>query len=220
MTHSHSMDCLVLIPLAQCPPWTTTLCERPPSSRRPSSPLHSRSSLLRVSCTSLGPLPPPNVNFNYIAEIDALLAERRDYVARNDDLTTNVAAFRSAYASSQDEVKKKSDEITKLLAELHALKVWRLFPLAPSPLISPPGTRETCDVSLGWRWNYILRRSHHSGPGRWPRGCQVVDRRRAPQPCLRPRSRKISTLGLPILQQAGPPRNIRQSRPFCRQTKV
>ncbi|KAI9574535.1 hypothetical protein HD554DRAFT_56408 [Boletus coccyginus] len=99
----------------------------------PAHPLHTVAALSFICHVRLlVPLPPPHVN-NYIAEIDALLAERRDYIARNGELTTSVGAFRAAYASSQDEVKKKSDEIAKLLAELHALKVWPLSPVPPLP---------------------------------------------------------------------------------------
>lgn len=113
----------------------------------PAHPLHTVAALSFICHVRLlATLSPPHVN-NYIAEIDALLAERRDYIARNGELTTSVGAFRAAYASSQDEVKKKSDEIAKLLAELHALKVWPFSPVPLSPHRSPRDKRNVSSVS-------------------------------------------------------------------------
>lgn len=94
--------------------------------------------------------------------------------------------------------------------------------LPPLPLSSPlsPGPREARHLPLGWRRDDILPRPDHSRPGGWPRGCQVADRESAPLPCLRPRPREVPPLGLSILQQARPSRNLCQSRPRRRQAKV
>jgi len=51
-----------------------------------------------------------------------LLLKEREYIERINDLTTNLGAFRAAYTTSQDDVKRKADESAALLAELHALK--------------------------------------------------------------------------------------------------
>ena len=142
-----------------------------------------------------------------IAEIDALLVKEREYVARIDELSTSLGAFRAAYTSSQEDVNRKSEEAARLLSELHALKVC-LPPSLSCLLIPPPGARETCYLSLGRRWDHIHLRPHHPRPGRWPQGCQVADRKCAPPPGLRTRSREIPPLGPSILQQAWPSRHL------------
>ncbi|KAG8218786.1 hypothetical protein J3R82DRAFT_4461 [Butyriboletus roseoflavus] len=60
--------------------------------------------------------------FRLSSEIDAMLVKEREYVARIDELSTSLGAFRAAYTSSQDEVKRKTDQAATFLAELHALK--------------------------------------------------------------------------------------------------
>jgi hypothetical protein len=52
-----------------------------------------------------------------------LLVKEREYIDRIHDLTTNLGAFRAAYATSHDDVKRKADESAALLAAFHALKV-------------------------------------------------------------------------------------------------
>ncbi|KAH0840069.1 hypothetical protein J3R83DRAFT_1036 [Lanmaoa asiatica] len=64
----------------------------------------------------------PQCQHLILAEIDQLLVKERDYIARIDELSTSLGAFRAAYTSSQDELKRKADESAALLAELHALK--------------------------------------------------------------------------------------------------
>ncbi|KAG9317601.1 hypothetical protein JVU11DRAFT_1810 [Chiua virens] len=60
--------------------------------------------------------------FRLSSEIDTLLVKECEYKSRIEELSTNLAAFRAAYTSSQDEIKSKTEEATVLLAELHALK--------------------------------------------------------------------------------------------------
>ncbi|KAG6378862.1 hypothetical protein JVT61DRAFT_13142 [Boletus reticuloceps] len=60
--------------------------------------------------------------FQLSSEVDALLAKEHGNVVRIDELSTNLEAFRTAYTTSQAEIKRKADEIAALLAELNALK--------------------------------------------------------------------------------------------------
>ncbi|KIK96949.1 hypothetical protein PAXRUDRAFT_137313 [Paxillus rubicundulus Ve08.2h10] len=56
------------------------------------------------------------------SEIDVLIATEEEYCARIEELSTSSGAYRAAYTSSQEEIKKKNERISVLLAELQALK--------------------------------------------------------------------------------------------------
>ena len=105
---------------------------------------HSLSPVVYVSFSSLRTY---SSQHPYSAEVGALLDKEREYVARINELTTNLGAFRAAYTTSQDDVKRKADESAALLAELHALKVCLPLSSPSPPHPSPRRTRNASSVS-------------------------------------------------------------------------